>query len=182
MSIEAGVSQTAHQPSIRNTGFLYAQGLTVDDPDDGVGSRCNVRSMARGFMSVVAVIDWRRPQNLVLACFPQHPGLRLLQPGLSEGLNRKAGDLDTNRSTSLPATVSLKYSKTTESPSVDGRGRCQDNISLNGYGGPSNAFPYLHSFGCGSDLADSYDEDPLQPRAGSVSDDQTPKRFAAGVA
>jgi putative transposase len=113
--------------------------------------------MSRGFMYLVAVMDWHsrkvlswRVSNTMEADFCVEALTEAIgRYGAPEIFNTDQGAQFTSEAfTGLLQSHGIAVS-------MDGRGRCQDNISIERlWWTLKHHYLYLHSFGCGSDLRD----------------------------
>ena len=161
--------------------------LTVDHANQVWAADITYVPMARGFMYLVAVMDWhsrkilsRRVYNTLDSDFCN----QALQEALSRYGKPEIFNTDQRAQfTSNGFTQILKDHGV--AISMDGRGRCQDNFFVERlWWTIKHHYLYLHSFGCGSDLRQGLTEWVRyynQERGHSSLDDRTPNEVYCGL-
>ena len=161
--------------------------LTVDHANQVWAADITYVPMARGFMYLVAVMDWHsrkilswRVSNTLDSDFCN----QALQEALSRYGKPEIFNTDQGAQfTSNGFTQILKDHGV--AISMDGRGRCQDNIFVERlWWTIKHHYLYLHTFGCGSDLRQGLSEWVRyynQERGHSSLDDRTPDEVYCGL-
>jgi putative transposase len=146
--------------------------------------------MARGFMYLVAVMDWHSRKILSWRLSNTLAQISVIKPSRKPWIVMENLRSSTpTKEHSSPATGSLKSSRTTGSPSVwTAAADARTTSSLNGCGGPSNTikhnYLYLHSFGCGSEFRHGLEQWIRfynYERGHSSLDDRTPDEVYYGL-
>jgi putative transposase len=142
--------------------------------------------MANGFMYLVAIMDWHSRKILswrISNTWRPAFCIDALQEALSRYGHRKSSI--PTRALSLPATLLPRCSKDKVAISMDGRGRCQDNIFVERlWWTLKHQYIYLHAFDTGKALRqglgrwiDYYNHE----RGHSALDDRTPDEVYYGL-
>jgi len=135
------------------------RGLTIDRPNQVWAADITYVPMSRGFMYLVAVMDWHsrkvlswRVSNTMEADFCVEALAEAIgRYGAPEIFNTDQGAQFTSKAfTGLLQSHGVAIS-------MDGRGRCQDNIFIERlWWTLKHHYVYLHSFGSGSELRDGF--------------------------
>jgi len=135
------------------------RGLTIDRPNQVWAADITYIPMSRGFMYLVAVMDWHsrkvlswRVSNTMEADFCVEALAEAVgRYGAPEIFNTDQGAQFTSEAfTGLLQNHGVAIS-------MDGRGRCQDNIFIERlWWTLKHHYVYLHSFGSGSELRDGF--------------------------
>jgi putative transposase len=163
------------------------RGLTIDRPNQVWAADITYIPMAQGFMYLVAIMDWYsrkilswRISNTLESDFcvsALHEALN--RHGTPEIFNTDQGSQFT--SNSFTQTLLDHGAKV----SMDGRGRCQDNIFIERlWWTIKHHYLYLHSFDCGSGLRQGlkgWVRYYNQERGHSSLDDRTPDEAYDGL-
>ncbi|NCO53570.1 MAG: IS3 family transposase, partial [Deltaproteobacteria bacterium] len=161
--------------------------LTIDHADQVWAADITYVPMARGFMYLVAVMDWHSRKILSWRLSNTLESDFCIQ-ALQEAINRygKPEIFNTDQGsqfTSIGFTQVLKDHGI--GISMDGRGRCQDNIFIERlWWTIKHHYLYLHSFGSGSELRQGLTEWIRfynQERGHSSLDDRTPDEVYYGL-
>ena len=161
--------------------------LTIDHANHVWAADITYVPMARGFMYLVAVMDWHsrrilswRLSNTLESDF--------CVEALQEALNRygKPEIFNTDQGSQFTSKDFTRILKDHGIDiSMDGRGRCQDNIFVERlWWTIKHPYLYLHSFGCGSDLRQGLTEWVRyynHERGHSSLDDRTPDEVYYGL-
>ena len=161
--------------------------LTIDRPNQVWAADITYVPMARGFMYLVAIMDWHsrkilawRISNTLESDFCVNALQEALRRyGAPEIFNTDQG----SQFTSNPFTQTLKDHGV--KISMDGRGRCQDNIFIERlWWTIKHHYLYLHSFDSGSELRQGliqWVHYYNQERGHSSLDDRTPDEVYNGL-
>lgn len=161
--------------------------LTIDHANQVWATDITYVPMARGFMYLVAVMDWHS-RKILSWRLSNTLDSDFCNQALQEALDRygKPEIFNTDQGaqfTSKGFTQILKDHGV--AISMDGRGRCQDNIFVERlWWTIKHHYLYLHSFGCGSDLRQGLTEWVRyynQERGHSSLDDRTPDEVYCGL-
>ena len=135
------------------------RGLTIDRPNQVWAADITYIPMSRGFMYLVAVMDWHsrkvlswRVSNTMEADF--------CVEALAEAVGRYGAPeiFNTDQGAQFTSEVFTGLLQNHGvAISMDGRGRCQDNIFIERlWWTLKHHYVYLHSFGSGSELRDGF--------------------------
>ena len=133
------------------------RGLTIDRPNQVWAADITYVPMSRGFMYLVAVMDWHSRRCSPGECPTpwRQTSVSRRSPRLSGATARQRYSTPT-RALSLPARpLRVCCQSRGVAVSMDGRGRRQDNIFIERlWWTVKHHYVYLHSFGSGSELRD----------------------------
>jgi putative transposase len=163
------------------------RGLSIDHPNQVWAADITYVPMARGFMYLVAVMDWHsrkilswRVSNTLDSDF--------CNQALQEALKRygKPEIFNTDQGAQFTSNGFTQILKDHEiAISMDGRGRCQDNIFVERlWWTIKHHYLYLHSFSTGSELRHGLEEWIRyynHERGHSALDDRTPDEVYYGL-
>jgi putative transposase len=161
--------------------------LTIDRPNQVWATDITYIPMERGFMYLVAVMDWYSRKILSWRISNTLEPAFCVQ-ALQEALSRygRPDIFNTDQGAQFTSTNFLQVLKDNQiAISMDGRGRCQDNIFVERlWWTIKHQYLYLHSFDCGSALRKGlkawisfYNRD----RAHSALDNRTPDEVYYGL-